>query len=70
MRDPARIRKVLEMINAYWSVNPDLRFFQMIESLKSQIHIVNDPFYLEDDDLMLQIEDMFEEHENQKKQIS
>lgn len=33
MRDPERIERILDSIKTAWKANPDLRFFQLIESL-------------------------------------
>jgi hypothetical protein len=33
MRDPARIKKILELIENYWNKNPDLRMFQLLINL-------------------------------------
>lgn len=37
MRDSRRIPLVLGTIAQYWAENPDMRFFQMVESLKSML---------------------------------
>ena len=51
MRDPKRIEKVLSMIRSYWLTNPDLRFFQVVEIIKSKLG-QEDCFYVEDEDLL------------------
>ena len=33
MRDPARIPRLLEALESYWILNPDLRLGQLIENL-------------------------------------
>lgn len=48
MRDPKRIETVMEKVREYWLTYPDLRFFQMIECLKSDMGLEGDQFYLED----------------------
>lgn len=36
-RDPKRIPELLELIQTEWEKNPDLRFFQLINNLTSQL---------------------------------
>ena len=50
MRDPARIEKTLGLIRSIWYRYPDLRFFQMVEYVKSIVEKNGaDAFYVEDD---------------------
>jgi len=49
MRDPQRIREILEIIANIWYKNPDLRLGQILVNATS---ITGDMFYVEDD-LML-----------------
>jgi uncharacterized protein YihD (DUF1040 family) len=51
VRDPKRIEKVLSMVRNVWLENPDLRFFQVVEILKSQVG-QEDCFYIEDETLL------------------
>ena len=55
MRDPKRIEKVLAKLRDLWLTYPDLRFFQVVDVLKSQVehHRHIDPYFLEDDKLIL-----------------
>lgn len=48
MRDPKRIPKVLKEIEKSWSKYPDLRFCQWLHFITK----LDDPFYLEDDELI------------------
>jgi len=52
MRDPKRIKKVLETIERVWIKVPDFRLGQLIVNATKQ----NDPFYVEDDILIKQLE--------------
>lgn len=50
MRDPRRIYKVLYKLQEYWSQFPDMRFFQMLQSLEIPEDLKGrDPFFWEDD---------------------
>lgn len=52
MRDPKRIEKVLAQLRSVWYQYPDMRFFQLVEFLKSKMDDKSfDTFYLEDDKL-------------------
>ena len=51
MRDPNRIAHFLILLGRLWKRNPDLRFAQIIEILKSKLG-TDDMFYVEDDDLI------------------
>ena len=51
MRDPNRIAHLLVLLGRLWKRNPDLRFAQIIEILKSKLG-TDDMFYVEDDDLI------------------
>lgn len=50
MRDPKRINKVLELLRTYWLSHPDLRLGQIVSNA-SGIRQLDDPFYMEDDQL-------------------
>ena len=54
MRDPKRIKKVLDTIERVWSKFPDFRLGQLIFNATKQ----NDPFYVEDDVLIKQLEEL------------
>ena len=55
MRDPNRIAHLLVLLGKLWKRNPDLRFAQIIEILKSKLG-TDDMFYVEDDDLIKLLE--------------
>jgi uncharacterized protein YihD (DUF1040 family) len=46
MRDPARIKRILSLLERVWHQNPDMRLGQIVTNATS-----TDPFYLEDDKL-------------------
>lgn len=51
MRDPARIDKILKLLENYWKLNPDLRLGQIVSNMAS-LHrnwLVKDTFYTEDE---------------------
>ncbi len=50
-RDPARIKRILFLLERYWSENSDLRLSQMISNFSNQAGFSVDPFYFEDDNL-------------------
>lgn len=47
MRNPKRIKIILEKFREFWEKNPDLRFGQIVEIIYSQNE--TDKFYVEDD---------------------
>ena len=51
-RNPKRIDTVLEELEEYWKNNPDLRLGQLIFILSSKYNNFDDPFYMEDDELL------------------
>jgi len=56
MRDIKRIEKMTKLLEQYWSMNPELMFWQMIEMFKSQMIDYNDrddQFYTEDNETEL-----------------
>ncbi len=50
MRDPKRIRKILNLILEYWTCFPDMRLGQIIGNATGMLG-ASDPFYVEDDAL-------------------
>ena len=52
MRDRKRIPEVLKELEKFWKQNPDLRLGQIIANLNYEIMENNDPFYMEDTDLL------------------
>lgn len=56
MRDPKRIRRILDKLELIWNQFPDQRFFQVLfnyTQLGTRTHLgcVRDPFHYEDDEL-------------------
>lgn len=47
MRDPARIKEMIDKFEDIWEVVPDWRFGQLLSNLFG--YIGRDPFYIEDD---------------------
>lgn len=64
MRDPNRIRRIIEKIYIIWSTHPDMRLLQLVLGLIEQD---KDPFYVEDDTLEAMLDKMIE---NMKKGLS
>lgn len=50
MRDPNRIKDILEAVEIYWKENPDLRLMQLLLNAAETSKI--DPYYLEDEALL------------------
>jgi len=46
MRDPARIDRILKLVEKLWRDSPDLRLTQLIMNV---LHMNSDPYYVEDD---------------------
>ena len=61
MRDPHRIKLVLEQLEEYWKANPDLRLAQVLCTMQAnhaRAHkekIRNDLFYVEDEVFLEQL---------------
>ena len=52
MRNPERISKIIKELERFWEENPDWRLGQIISNFSYEIMGNNDPFYLEDTDLL------------------
>ena len=52
MRNPDRIPEVLKELEEFWKQVPDWRLGQVISNISYETLGVNDPFYLEDTDLL------------------
>ena len=50
MRDPKRIRRILDKIGEYWEEYPDLRLGQILVNF-APLQFKSDIFYWEDEDL-------------------
>jgi len=48
MRDPARIKRILGLVEKIWNDAPDLRLTQIIMNV---LRMNSDPYYIEDDKL-------------------
>lgn len=48
MRDPARIERILELVEKIWRHSPDFRLTQLIMNV---LNMNSDPYYVEDDEL-------------------
>lgn len=57
MRDPKRIHNIMVMVETLWKMNPDMRFFQLVEWI-SNVTDANNSFYVEDDKVLDTIEMM------------
>lgn len=52
MRDPKRIPEILKELEEFWKQVPDWRLGQVISNFSYEITGNNDPFYIEDKDLL------------------
>lgn len=52
MRDPNRISEVLKELEEFWKQVPDWRLGQVISNFIYELMGNNDPFYMEDKDLL------------------
>lgn len=52
MRDPKRIPEMLKELEDFWKQVPDWRLGQVISNFSYEITGNNDPFYIEDKDLL------------------
>ena len=59
MRSPKRIEPFLEKIKECWLKVPDWRFGQLMVNIFDQLEI--NPFFIEDEDLLKEINKMFSE---------
>ena len=65
MRDPARIPRVLDAIKKEWEKEPDLRFGQWF--FNTVINEIGDPFFIEDDELILLIQGKLKTYVHKKR---
>lgn len=61
MRDPKRFDEVLESLKEYWEYYPDFRLGQLLCALSYYSYGNADPFYLEDDKLLVLLNDLIAE---------
>ena len=52
MRNPERILEVLKELEKFWEQVPDWRLGQVISNFSYELMGNNDPFYMEDTDLL------------------
>lgn len=71
MRDPARIKNILDKIEKAWSIYPDMRFFQFMSYLLNYDTDLATKdldfylFFLEEDALEKIIDNFIEHHEKE-----
>lgn len=58
MRDPERIVKVLQEVALFWIDHPDLRLGQIISNASSSIKNNSDPYYMEEEELIVALRGM------------
>ena len=61
MRDPKRIEETLSKLGELWKKVPDWRLGQLLYNLKQNVKQDSDIYYLEDCDLVEQIDKMLED---------
>lgn len=52
MRNPDRIPEVIKELEEFWKHNPDWRLGQVISNLSYELTANNDPFFIEDNQLL------------------
>jgi uncharacterized protein YihD (DUF1040 family) len=67
LRDKKRIPEIITKLQKIWEANPDLRFFQVIELLKSKDPKNTTGFYTEDSELLIILKLLEKQLENTKK---
>jgi hypothetical protein len=60
-RPPERIDTVLSELESYWKEHPDLRLGQIISNISNKNGFGDDPFYMEDDTVLNQLQHYNEE---------
>lgn len=61
MRDPERIDSIADALEEYWSDHPDLRLAQIVGNAGKELGYGNDPYYMEDDELLKYLNNKLEE---------
>ena len=65
MRDPDRIKQVLNLLEEVWHTQPDLRLTQLLQTVAMKANWEKDDlFYLEDDVIEQTLEKMLNEKTN------
>lgn len=52
MRNPQRIKEILKELEIFWYNNSNLRLGQIISNLSYELSEDNDPFFIEDDNIL------------------
>ena len=61
MRDPKRINTLCQNLAALWSLDPDLRFGQVMARIQAKCaKFAVDSFYMEDDEMLKVIQELIE----------
>lgn len=68
MRDPQRINRILEKVEAVWVNYPDIRLGQLLVNLAPP-RLNNDIFYWEDDDLEKSLDDRIDKIMKSKEDV-
>lgn len=63
MRDPARIKPMLDLLRTVWELNPDLRLGQLLVNIVRPKESCPEVFYVEDDELVRRIGKYFDIHQ-------
>lgn len=64
MRDPNRIKPILETIEKVWTKWPDFRLMQMLlncSSHKGNGQYIPDPYFIEDDDFLMRFQEIYKD---------
>jgi len=70
MRNPARIYRIVNLFARLWQMQPDSRFFQLIEwvnEMAKESFKKDDLFFVEDDDLKIFLDNLIKQQENKKQ---
>jgi uncharacterized protein YihD (DUF1040 family) len=60
-RDKERIDEILNHLEEYWKENPDLRLSQIICNIGTDNGYGQDPFYMEDSELLEELKKRYKE---------
>lgn len=52
MRDPKRIKEIVMELEKYWNNHPNWRLGQLMSNLLYELRGDNDPFFIEDNELL------------------
>lgn len=67
MRNPERIPKVLEAIESFWRLSPDLRFGQVVSLIQAMNSSKHSFICTEDEEILLSIIKLKDRFENPKQ---